>query len=216
VAVRHVADDVATRIARNGQVRGDIDATTSTRDRTGSLRNGRAGLTATPDDCPGRDLGPVVEDDTVRCHRRDADAQPDGGTRVDQLGVRIAVGLARELSEERVPAVDEGDLARLGKTTCLVQRQHQLGQRTGRLDAGGAASHHDDVELTRLHRGPVGHGGLKQVLQVDPEPFGVRHGVQREGVLGRARHSEEVGARACGHHDVRALQRRAVVERETA
>jgi hypothetical protein len=72
------------------------------------LRDGRAGLTATPDDCPGRDLGPVVEDDTIRCHRRHADAQPHDGTRLDQLAGRIVVGLARELSEERVTAVDQG------------------------------------------------------------------------------------------------------------
>jgi hypothetical protein len=97
-----------------------------------------------------------------------------------------------------------------------VQRQHELGQGTGGLDAGRAAPDHDDVELTRLRRGPVGHGGLEQVLQMEAKAFGVRYRVQRKGMLGRARDSEEVGARACCHHDVRALQRRAVVEREAA
>ena len=126
------------------------------------------------------------------------------------------MGLARELREERVPAVDQGDLAWLGKTSCLVQRQHQLGQCTGGLDAGRPTPDHDDVEQTRLRRGLVGHGGLEQVLQMEAKAFGVRYRVQREGMLGRPRHVEEVGPRTCGHHEMRPLHRRAVVEREAA
>jgi hypothetical protein len=97
-----------------------------------------------------------------------------------------------------------------------VQRQHQLGQRSGGLDSGWAAPDDDYVDRTGLARRRIVHRGFQKALKMQPQTFGVGHRIQRKCVLCGAGHSEEIGPSTRRHHQMRPLQRPPVGERESA
>jgi hypothetical protein len=93
------------------------------------------------------------------------------------------VRLVGELPQQGVAAVDEGYLARHCQPSRLMKRQHKLGQRAGGLHPGRPAPHDDDVDRTGLAGRRIVYRGKKQFLQMQPQAFGVSHGIQRKGVL---------------------------------
>ena len=87
-----------------------------------------------------------------------------------------------------------------------VQGVHQLCERASDLDSGRAAADHHDVEAAvALVR--WGLRILQQTTQVATKSFGVGDRVERESVLGRARHAEEVRSGARRHDQVRTRSR---------
>ena len=96
----------------------------------------------------------VVELDSVGVDRGDPDPQPHVRAGRGQLLQRIIVGLVGELSQQGVAPVDQGDLARHRQPPGLLQRQHQLGQRSGGLDPGRAAPDDDYVDRNQAHGTP--------------------------------------------------------------
>ena len=84
-------------------------------------------------------------------------------------------------------------------------REHvvdEVGERPGRLHPGRPGAHDDEVERAVGDAGRIVVRRLEDLDQPGPQPRGVVHGVQREGVLLGARRVEEVRARAGRHHEV--------------
>ena len=201
--VGDVADGVHPGEAVDGELGLYVDPAAATGRGPGALSDGRPGLAAAPHDGPGREARPVVELDPVGVHGCHTGAEPDRRPGRRQLLEGVVVRLLLEGAEQHVAAVDQGDVPEVRRRARLRPGGHQLGEGAGRLDPGRSAADDHDVEgAVTLARGRARGSGLHLLLEMEAEPLGVRHRVQREGVLVGSRDAEEVRTRAGGHHDV--------------
>ena len=209
--VGHVPDGIHARESLDGQVGLDVDPSPVPALVSGGAGQGRSRLTAAPDHELRGQRRPVVELDPIGLDLGDADPELRFHPAFLQLLLRVAMRLLRELWQQHVAAVHDAD-ARLSSSRLLkVQCGQQLSQRAGRLDAGRTGTHDDDVQRISC---VVGLGGLQEILQPDPQPFGVDDRVEREGVLGSSRYAEEVGSGTRRQDDEVAGQGSPVVQRD--
>ncbi len=189
--VGHVADGIDPGVPIDREVREHVEASATAGLGAGPLHDLGTRLATAPHDGPGHDRRPVVELDPIAVHGRDADAEPGRDPSLGQPLEGVPARLAAERGEQGGPAVDDGDLARSVDSTRGVQGVHQLCERARGLDSGRTAADHHDVEaaVALVRRGPR---ILQQSTQVATESFRVGDRVERERVLGRARHAEEV------------------------
>ena len=162
-----------------------------------------AGFATAPDDRPGRDGAAVVELDAVGVHRCDAHSQPGDSARARQLARGHSREPCGERTEQRVPAIDDGDL-------CPGARSRPVAC-SARISSDSAPAVSTPVgpppTTTTSSRPCVGlrcwSAPRQQLLEVSTKPLGVGDRVQRERVLRRARNAEEVRAGTGRHHHVR-------------
>ena len=202
--VRDVADGVDTRVARRRSGPG------STSRRPPRPGEGPAVCaTAEPDSPPPQttvraEMVLPSSNSTVGVDRGDADPQPDVRAGLGQLLQGVLVGLARRTAPSRAsPAVDDGDLARLRRVarSRAAPASARPTLRWSRPRSGRRRRRRR--RACRLAALRIVDCRLQEPLEVQPQPLGVGHRVQRERVLRRAGHSEEVRPGTRRHHQVR-------------
>ena len=161
------------------------------------------GDAAGPHHGAGRDDGAVVEFDRVGADRLDRLPQPQLDAPAGQRVGRVVGGRLAERGEQPVEGVDQDDpTGRAVEPEAVVSDGHveQLGQGTGHLHPGGAASDDDEGERPP-GVGPLGMGVdvLQPAQDVVAQPTGVGQRVEREAVLRGPGDAEELGRGAAGH-----------------
>ena len=170
-----VADGVEPRASLDAEVAADADPTTHIGEclETADL----AGLEpAGPDDTAGQDVRAVGEHRAVGFDRGDRCAELEDDVLLGERLGRVHVRLVGERGEDDVAVVDERDRRRADVEVVISLRHHlvdQVGERTGRLDAGGSRADDDEVQRSLLETPGLEVGVLEQAQHPVAEVLGV-------------------------------------------
>ena len=163
----------------------------------------------------GRDGAAVVELDPVGVDRGDPRPSRTSAPASVSFFSAYSWALLGELPQQGVAAVDQRYLARHCQLSRLMKRQHRARPTPRWSRPRSVRPLRRRHRSSRARRTPDRRSRPKEFLQMQPQAFGVSHRVQRKGVLCGAGHSEEVRPCTRRHHQVRPVQRPAVVERES-